>query len=289
MKKNYERSGLIMKGDMRNLSVKLGYAFLIGFVILMTLIAIFPIVWAFFSGFKDLNEYYSPDVTFLPKTFDFGKITSAWSKLDFASSLANSVIYFAGAWFCEVIIGGLAGYTISRLKPKGSQLFFRLMLWTMMMPHTLSMVPMFMTWTDLKMINTFWPLIIPCMADSFRILLFKNFFDKIPESYIESARIDGCTNVGIFFKIIVPLSLPIISLVSVDAFKGTWNDFMGPFLYLKDAENTTVALKLFQISKEYTEPEQMLCAFLIMVPSVIVFMICAKQIFSNDMSVGVKE
>ena len=167
------------------------------------------------------------------------------------------------------------------------------MLWTMMMPHTLTMVPMFMTWTDFPIIhinyqNTWIPLWTGSMASIFNILLFKNFFDGIPKSYIEAAKIDGCSNIGIFAKIIVPLSVPIISTVTVFVFNGTWNNFMGPFLYLKDPNMATVALRLYNTTQGFTEPEQMLAAFVVMIPSVIVFMICSKQILGNNMNVGVK-
>lgn len=286
-------TGVITTSDYKRLSVKISYWVMVLFLILCSLIALLPVIWAFLSGFKELNEYYSTNPSLFPDKIDWGKLLDVSSKLKLGRSFTNSMILFFGCWFGEVIVGGIAGYTISRLKPKGSKLLFTLMLWTMMMPHTLTMVPMFMTWTDFPLIhinfqNTWIPLWTGSMASIFNILLFKNFFDGIPNEYIEAAKIDGCTNIGIFARIIVPLSKPIISTITVFVFNSTWNNFMGPFLYLKDPDMATVALRLYTAGTQWTEPEQMLAAFVVMIPSVIVFMICSKQIMGNNMNVGVK-
>ncbi len=288
-----KKEGLITSSDYKRLSVKISYWLIVLFLVLCSLIALLPIVWAFLSGFKELNEYYSVNPTLLPQKISWDKLVDVSTKLKIGKSFINSMILFFGCWVGEVIVGGIAGYTISRLQPKGSKMLFTLMLWTMMMPHTLTMVPMFMTWTDFPIIhinyqNTWIPLWTGSMASIFNILLFKNFFDGIPKSYIEAAKIDGCSNIGIFAKIIVPLSVPIISTITVFVFNGTWNNFMGPFLYLKDPNMATVALRLYNTTQGFTEPEQMLAAFVVMIPSVIVFMICSKQILGNNMNVGVK-
>ncbi len=288
-----KREGLITSSDYKRPSVKVAYWLLVLFLIICSMIALLPVLWAFLSGFKELNEYYSTNPSLFPDKIDLSKLVHTAGELKLGRSFVNSMIFFAGCWAGEIIVGGIAGYTISRLKPRGSKMLFAVMLWTMMMPHTLTMVPMFMTWTDFPLIhinfqNTWAPLWTGSMANIFNILLFKNFFDSIPKSYIESAKLDGCSNIGIFTRIIVPLSKPIISTVTVFVFNNSWNNFMGPFLYLKDPTMAPVALRLYNISTSWTEPEQMLASFIVMIPSVIVFMICSKQILGNDVSVGVK-
>ncbi len=289
----YKSEGLLTSFDYKRPSVKFSYWMMIAFLVLCCCIALLPVLWAFLSGFKELSEYYSQTPSLLPESISWKKLWDISIKLRIGPAFINSMILFAGCWVGEIVIGGLAGYTMSRLQPKGSKFLFALMLWTMMMPHTLTMVPMFMTWTDFPLIhinfqNTWIPLWTGSMANIFNILLFKNFFDGIPLSYVESAKLDGCSNLGIFAKIMVPLSKPIISTVTVFVFNSTWNNFMGPFLYLKDADMATVALRLYTTSTDWTEPEQMLAAFIVMIPSVIVFAICSKQIMGNNVSVGVK-
>ena len=288
-----KREGLITSSDYKRPSVKVSYWLLVLFLVLCSMIALLPVLWAFLSGFKELSEYYSTNPSLLPDKIDWAKLTNISKQLKLGKSFINSMILFVGCWAGEVIVGGIAGYTISRLKPRGGKFLFMLMLWTMMLPHTLTMVPMFMTWTDFPLLhinfqNTWIPLWTGSMASIFNILLFKNFFDGIPNSYIESAKLDGCSNIGIFARIIVPLSKPIISTITVFVFNGAWNNFMGPFLYLKDTDMAPVALKLYSMSGGWTEPEQMLGSFVVMIPSIIVFIICSRQIMGNNVNVGVK-
>lgn len=288
-----KREGIITSSDYKRPSVKVAYGLLVLFLIICSMIALLPILWAFLSGFKELSEYYSANPSLLPDKIECRKLVDIAGELKLGRSFINSMIMFAGCWVGEIIVGGIAGYTISRLKPRGGKLLFTLMLWTMMMPHTLTMVPMFMTWTDFPLLhinfqNTWTPLWTGSMASIFNILLFKNFFDSIPNSYIEAAKIDGCSNIGIFARIVVPLSKPIISTVTVFVFNSTWNNFMGPFLYLKDPTMAPVALRLYNLRADWTEPEQMLASFVVLVPSIIVFMLCSKQIMGNNMNVGVK-
>lgn len=286
-------TGLITSIDYKRLSVKISYWLIVLFLVICSAIALLPVVWAFLSGFKEIGEYYSSTPSLFPERIDWKKLLDVATKLKLGRSFTNSMIMFAGNWVGEVIVGGIAGYTISRLKPRGGKLLFSVMLWTMMMPHTLTMVPMFMTWTDFPLLhinfqNTWIPLFVPSMASIFNILLFKNFFDSIPNSYIEAAKIDGCSNIGIFARIIAPLSKPIIATITVFVFNSTWNNFMGPFLYLKEPDMAPIALQLYTASSYWTEPEQMLASFVVMIPSVIVFIICSKQIMGNNVSVGVK-
>lgn len=289
-----KHEGLITAIDYDRLSVKISYWIVFSFLVIAGLIAVIPILWAFMSGFKELDEFFSSNPTFFPRTFSMNKVSKVLEDMKVGRAFVNSMIIFAGCWFGQIFIGGIAGYTISRLKPKGSKLLFRLMLWTMMMPHTLTMVPMFLTWIDFPIFhinfqNTYFPFWIGAMSDIFNILLFKNFFDKIPNSYIESAKLDGCSNIGIFTKIIVPLSIPIISTVTVFVFNGSWNNFLMPFLLLKDKTLQPVAVRLYALITNWTQPEQMLAAFIVMIPAIIIFVFCSRQILGNNMSAGVKE
>ena len=288
------QTGLITYVDYKRKSVKLSYWIMFIGLVLLCLIAIVPIIWTLFSGFKEPAEYFSSTPKFLPESFDFGKVVNIFKILRFDRTLPNSLMMFAGTWFCTVVLGGIAGYTLSQLKPKGGKIVFMVMFWMMLMPNTLSMVPTFMMWTNFPLIhvsfqNTFVPFWVGGLTDVFSIILFKKFFDSIPNSFIEAAQIDGCSNIGIFSKIIVPLSAPIISTITIFTFQGSWNNFLGPFLLLKDGKLATVALKLYTLQKDYTEPEQMLGAFIMILPTMLMFSIFSKKILNNNMSAGIKE
>lgn len=290
-----KKYGIITPMDYSSsLGTRVTYWMMFGFLMLMVVVCLAPVLFAFFSGFKTTEEFYSLNVKLFPDNIDFSKMFEIIKELKLGRAFVVSMILFAITWFGDVVIGGIAGYTISRLKPKGSAMLFKLMLWTMMMPGTLSMVPLFMFWADVPVIhisflNTFVPFIIGSFGNIFHILMFKNFFDGIPNSFIEAAKIDGASNLGIFFKVIVPLSKPIIMTITIFAFTGSWNNFMSPFLYLKDPQLAPVALKLYNTTVGYPEPTILLAAFLITIPVLIVYFVCSNQILANDMSAGVKE
>ncbi len=289
-----KQNGIITPIDYRNnKKVKLLYWCMFAFLCLMVVVSILPVLYAFLSGFKTIDEFYAIDVKLFPENIDFSKMFTIIKELKLPRSFVNSMKLFVCTWFGDVIIGGIAGYTISRLRPKGSRTLFKLMLWTMMMPGTLSMVPTFMMWADYPLIhmnflNTFIPFLVGSFCNIFHILMFKNFFDGIPDSFIEAAKIDGASNLGIFFKVVVPLSVPIISTITIFAFTGAWNNFMGPFLYLKDPNLAPIALKLYNTTQGYSEPEILLTSFLVTIPVIIVYFIFSNKILNNDMSAGEK-
>lgn len=298
MKKNLlseKRLGIILYNDYKSkLSTRILYWAMFGFEMLLIVISFLPVCYAFLSGFKEVNEFYAVEVSLFPKEIKLAKVIEVLKDMDFSRASINSLYFFAVQWFGVVIVGGIAGYTLSRLKPKGGKLLFRLMLWTMMMPSTLSMVPLFMTWTDFPIIhvsflNSYVPYIVGSFGSVFYILMFKNYFDSIPNSFIEAAKIDGCSNIGIFLKIVMPLSQPIIATISIFVFTSSWNDFFGPFLYFKDPKMATVALKLYNMTLNYSEPKKLLAAFIVMIPVLIVFLLFSKRIMANDMAAGVKE
>lgn len=290
-----KQSGIIMPFDYKDTkSVKILYWILFAILILNVIVCVLPILYAFLSGFKEIDEFYASDVKLLPKSVDLSKISEGMRDIKFGRSVMNTLIIFALTWLGEIIVGGIAAYTLSRLRPKGSKLLFKLMLWTMMMPGTLSMVPMFMMWADVpffhwNFLNTFVPLTFGSMCNIFNILLFKTYFDSIPDSFIEAAKLDGCSNISIFLKIVFPLSLPMIATLSIFIFNNVWNEFLGAFLYLKDPKLATISLKLYQTTLASSEPRQLLVAFVFTIPTLLVFSLFSKKIMSNGMSAGIKE
>lgn len=286
--------GLITAIEYKRKSVAFSYWLMFGIIVVIAVICIFPIIWSFLSGFKEVDEFFSLTPTLFPQTFKIEKIQSVWRDLKLGRAFLNSMIMIIGCLIGNIVIGGLAGYTISRLKPRGSKILFTLMLWTMMMPNTLSLIPQYLTWIDFPVIHvnlkdTYIPFYIASMGSVFNILLFKNFFDKIPISFVESAKLDGCGNVGVFLRIIIPLSKPIVATISIFVFTGCWNDFLMPYLIIKKQSLMPVAVRLYSLMSQWTQPQQMLAAFIVMIPSLVVYMICSKQILGNSMSAGIKE
>ena len=287
-------SGLLNFADMKKSQFKLLYwvMFLILFVI--SLVCLLPVIWVGISGFKDVNEMYAIPPTILPKTWDFSKIGDVWSKVNVARYFSNSIILIIGCLACDIAFNGIAGYVLSRLKPIGSRIIETLVFWSMLLPG-ISMVPLYMTFVDLPILHTnligsYAPIWVMAGANAFNILLFRNFFNSIPMSYLEAARMDGCTDLGIFGRIILPLSKPIIMVVAIFSITGTWGNFMWPYLILGNTNKEPVSVMLYRLSTNANimDNEYMLLMMISIIPMIIMYAFFSKQIMGGLNMSGIK-
>lgn len=291
VKKDY---GIWTETDLKQKHIKVAYAFIIAVLLAVSAVCLFPVIWIFLSCFKDIKEFMSVPPTIIPKSFHPEKIVEVWNKVNFGRYYLNTLITASGSLVFSIMSNGLAGYVISRLKPAGAKYIFVLITWTMLMPSSVSTVPLFMYFVDVPIIhvnlsNTYLPLWIMAGANAFYILMFKNFFDAIPVSYVEAAKIDGCKNLSIFFKIILPLSKSIIMVVAIFTVNGAWGDFFWPYLLLKDEQLLTVAVKIFNMKNGAMAMDTyVISLFFAIMPPIILFLIFQKQILGGFQNAGVK-
>ena len=246
------------------------------------------------SGFKDVKEMYAVPATFLPKNFDLSKLTRVWNEMKFYKYYGNTFFMALGCVAFDLVISGLAGYVLSSLKPKGTRFMLAVIFWIMLLPGTMRTVPLYMEFKSMPLIGinlleTFWPIWLMAGANAFNIILFKNFFDGISPSLIEAAWIDGCNNIGIFFRIILPLSVPVFLVVAMFTFNGTLGQFFWPYLLISDREKTVIGVQLFRMkTSTYTMDYQMIALIFAVVPQVVIFAIFQKQIMGGVNIGGVK-
>lgn len=221
-----QRTGVIRDYDMHSASVRVGYGFIIFFCLIMTVIAVFPIIWVVLAGFKDLKEFMS-SAKLLPEVFDFSLFAKTWSQLGIAQNYLNSLISVAGSVVCAIVFNGLLGYGLAILKPKGYGIVKKLVMLSLLLPTTISIVPLFMNIQKLSLGGSFVPLWLSYGANAMYVILFMQFFESLPTSIIEAGRIDGCTQLQTFFYIVLPLSKPICSVIAIFAINAAWSDFAG--------------------------------------------------------------
>ncbi len=177
---------------------------LVGAVIALVLICILPPLWVIVSSMKDLKEFLQVPPTIIPRSFHPEKLVKSWKMLDFGKYYLNTFILAIGNVIFSITLNGLAGYVLSRLKPKGSNVVFLMMLWTMMLPNSVAMVPVFKNIVNVPLLHinltdSHIPMWLMSGASAFNVMVFKSFFDGIPKTLIEAARLDGCSDFGIFF------------------------------------------------------------------------------------------
>ncbi len=288
-KENELYTGVIKKYDMNKLFVKEIYALVFLLCSLVLVVCIFPFFWTILSSFKSIKEFANGANVF-PKKFQFAGFFKTWTSLNFIKYYLNSGISVIGSVVCAVIFNGLFGYVLSKVRPAGSKVFEVLVMWGLLIPTTTSIVPLFMHLSQLHLTGTFIPLWLSMGANAFYVVLFKNFFDSLPSTYMEAARIDGANNLTIFFKIVFPLSKSIIMVVALYAITAAWSDFLLPFLLLQNTPLETVMVKLFSLMRgaKINDVEMLRAIVFAIIPPILLFIIFQKQITQVTIQSGIK-
>lgn len=285
---------LISDSDIKRPVYKMIYCLIIVFLVFMCMMTILPTVWIFASAFKNTKEFLQVPPTIIPRSFEPEKVVQVWKNINFFRYLRNSVILIAGDLACTIIFNGMAGYVFSKLKPAGSKLIYRLIFITMLLPTSMNMIPLYSSFVKFPILGinitgNFIPLWMMSAFSAFNIMLFKNFFDSVPLSIVEAARIDGKSELGIFTKVIIPLSKPIIMVVSIFTIVASWGNFMWPFLILKKETTQPVAVMLYNMQSQLSVDKYMVVMMLSIIPPLVIFFCFSKQIMGGMTIGGVKE
>jgi len=286
--------GIIGQLDYKNRKVRIFYWSLFAVLILIALICLLPPIWIMLSSLKDVKEFYSVPPTIIPKTFHFNKVWEVWKIQNFTRLYFNTFIMMIGIIVFAIGCNGLMGYFLSKLKPRGSKIVFILVMWTMLLPNTLGMVPVFKNILSFPLIgislmDTFWPMWLMAGANAFNVIIFKGFFDAIPQSYVEAARIDGGTHLGIFIRIILPLSLPVLVAVTILTMNSAWSDFFWPYMVLRDDKLWTVIVAVFNLQGSVTMDKQVVALTFSILPPALLFIFFQRYIMGGISFSGLKE
>ncbi len=212
--------------------------------------------------------------------------------MNFWPALANTVVITTLSVIGQVLSCSLVGYGFARFNFRGRHILFMVMLSTLMLPAQVTLIPVFILFRSLGMIDTFWPLIIPMwLASPFYVFMFRQFFAQIPEDLMESARIDGANNWTIYWRLMMPLCWPVIAIVSVYTFLAAWNDFMGPLIYLNSPGNRTLSLALNAFRGQYGSSDVhllMAAAVVTMLPCIVLFFAMQEHFVESIAMTGLK-
>ncbi|MCL2880224.1 MAG: carbohydrate ABC transporter permease [Treponema sp.] len=279
--------GVIRDSDLKQGSVRVLYTLILIIGILAALAGIAPLVWLILSGFKELREFVR-DPSILPKSFNFGNYASTWNALHFVRYFRNSLISVLGSVVCAVFFNGLLGYALSKIKPAGSKVVYMLVMWGLLIPATVSIVPLFINISRLHLTGSFIPLWLSMGANAFFVVLFKNFFDDLPQSLIEAARIDGARDFTIFSRIAVPLSQAIIVVIVIYSINAAWSDFLLPYLTLKNTGLDTVMVRLFQFRGSRANDIEIVRAIVFaIIPPIVLFSVFQKYVTQISLRSGI--
>jgi len=215
---------------------------------------VFPFIWLVLTSLKVNREIYAYPPTFLPRIWTVVHYKEAIKGIPFLRYLRNSLFLCIVNVIGTLTSSTLAAYGFSHVRWPGRDVVFVLVLSTMMLPFAVTMIPLFVTFHRLGWLNTYLPLTVPAFFGSaFDIFLMRQFFLGIPPELSDSAKIDGCSDFGILWRVVLPLSRPVLGTVAIFRFMGVWKDLLGPLLYLNDMKLYTLSLGLTQYQAQYTK------------------------------------
>jgi multiple sugar transport system permease protein len=245
------------------------------------------------SSFKSQRELFAYPPKFFPSVWkweNYKQVLSAGS-ISFFQMFLNSMKVTIPVVVLNITFSSLAAYAFARINFPYKKFLFMMFISSMMIPSAVVMVPRFMLFTNLKLIDTYLPLILPsAFGTAFSIFLLRQFFMTIPIDLEEAAVIDGCGKFRIWATIIVPLSKPIIATLSVFLFQGSYNDFMGPLIYLNSDTKFTVQLGLAGFRNSFSTRYDLIMAgsMLALIPVLIIYIVCQKYIVKGIVMSGLK-
>jgi multiple sugar transport system permease protein len=262
-----------------------------------SLVFLVPFYFVVNGSLKSASAVLAGDFVSLPKSWQAARWHNypdalAEDKMDFRRALANTVVVTTLSVVGQIISCSLVGFGFARFKFRGRAILFMVMLSTMMLPSQVTMIPVFVLFRSLHMVDTFWPLVIPMwLASPFFVFMFRQFFAQIPEELVEAARVDGASNWRIYWQLMLPLSGPVIAIVAIYTFLATWNDFLNPLIYLNSPENRTLALALNAFNGQYGTSDAhllMAASVVCMLPCVILFFAAQKYFVESVAMTGLK-
>lgn len=264
------------------------YAILLTLAIMM----LFPFVWLVSSALKTQLDIFAYPPKWIPDPPQWQNFTEALTFRPFHIYFRNSLAIAGLNVLAVVSSSSLCAYGFARIRFRGREVWFAIVIATILLPNIVTLVPQFIIFTRLGWVDTILPLTVPLFfgGGAFNIFLLRQFFRSIPEELADAARIDGCSEFGIYWRVMLPLSKPALITVAIFTFLAAWNDLLGPVVYLRAPDTFTVALGLAQFRGAMTTrwDLQMAAASAMIVPVVLLFFFAQRYFIKGIVMTGLK-
>jgi multiple sugar transport system permease protein len=251
-----------------------------------------PIVWSARASLSASQDIISDPMGIWKTPLHWGNLEQAWSGAQIGSSLGNTVIVAVGSTIATLFVSATAAYLLSVLRPRWSPLLSGAILATLFLPGVISLVPLYLTILkmpvlNISLLNTFWGVWLPAGASAFNVVVLKRFFDSIRRELIEAARIDGASSIRVFTTVVIPLSRPILGVVTLLTIIASWKDYLWPMLVLAAPNLQPVSVTLANLPNGAMPfAVQMAAVFLTIIIPVILFVVFQKQFLRGVSSAG---
>ncbi len=257
-----------------------------------SLLFLLPFIWSFSTSLKAESEVFAFPPQFIPETLQWRNYPDALTAVPFGRYALNTLGLAAARIIGNVLSFSLVAFAFARLRWKGRDTLFFVVLATMMIPAEVTLIPQYLIFAEIGWVNTYLPLTVPAFfADSaFFVFLLRQFFLTLPRELDDAARVDGASYFQVYWRIILPLSKPALITIGIFTFQNSWNAFFGPLIYLQDRSLYTVSLGLSRFQEEfYTEWTLLMAAAVsIMIPTILVFFLLQRRFVEGMTFTGIK-
>ncbi|MFI6560570.1 carbohydrate ABC transporter permease [Streptomyces sp. NPDC050534] len=255
-------------------------------VLLFALAFLFPVYWMVTGALKSPDEIAQTPPTLVPKQWHLGGYTDAWDLMQLPEHLWNTVVQAAGAWAFQIVFCTAAAYALSKLRPAFGNVILGGILATLMVPAQALVVPKYLTVADLPLIHTSLlndPLAIwlPAVANAFNLYLLKRFFDQLPRDVLEAAEMDGAGKLRTLWSIVLPMSRPVLGVVSIFALVAVWQDFLWPLMVFSDTDKQPISVALVQLSQNIQLTVLIAAMVIASIPMVALFLVFQRHIIAG--------
>ncbi|WP_406358153.1 carbohydrate ABC transporter permease [Streptomyces sp. NBC_01635] len=257
-----------------------------GIVLLFALAFLFPVYWMVTGAMKSPDEVARTPPDLLPDRWSTSGWTDAWELMQLPTHLWNTVVQAAGAWLFQLVFCTAAAYALSRLRPAFGNVVLGGILATLMVPAQALVVPKYLVVADLPLIHTSLlndPLAIwlPAVANAFNLYLLKRFFDQLPRDVLEAAGIDGAGRLRTLWSIVLPMSRPVLGVVSIFALVAVWQDFLWPLMVFSDTDKQPISVALVQLSQNIQLTVLIAAMVIASIPMVALFLVFQRHIIAG--------
>lgn len=265
-----------------------------GVLFLITALFMLPLFWMFITSLKTKSQVVTYPPVYIPDPILWRNYVDALTFLPFGLFFKNTFIVAVFVIVGELLSCTIVAYGFARLRFPGRDVLFLILISTMMVPFAVRLLPLFLIFKSLGWINTFLPLIVPSyFGTPFYIFLARQFFRGIPQDLVDAARIDGASEISIWWRIMLPLSRPVLIVIVVLAFQQVWNDFLAPLVYLNDESKWTVALGLNALVSQSGEASElwhwlMAASLTVISPMLVIFAVGQRYFVQGVTLTGIK-
>lgn len=261
-------------------------------LILISCVSIVPLYWMFRSSLMSNGEIFQYPPLFFPENMRWDNYQKAFESFDAMKYFGNTLKILIPCVLGTVTTSAMAGYALARVRFPGRKAWFALVVCSMILPGHVTLIPQYVTYSKLGMINSYWPFYFAAWfgGGATNVFLMRQFMMTLPKDYDEAAYLDGANRVQIFVQIILPMIVPILITVSIFSFMGYWNDFQGPLIYLQTDENFTLALGMLQFRSEKSSKHNLMMAagMVMVVPAIILYGVGQKYFIEGINLTGIK-